>query len=55
MTFCNDLGFDANPNGVCYNTSAVNGTKEFIYGLWNETLAEENGYKKVLATEEYLK
>ena len=45
---CQSMGLTANlTNGVCYN-----GTE--VYGLWNSTLAEENGIKKVLATEDYL-
>ena len=41
--------------GVCYNTSAANDTHEYVYGLWNDTLAKENNITAVLATEEYLK
>merc|ERR1711976_189679 len=40
--------YSADMDGVC----RYNGTE--VYGLWNETRANENGIKRVLATEDYL-
>jgi len=51
---CIAMELEANPNGVCYNTSAANDTNEYVYGLWNATIAKANNITPVLATEEYL-
>jgi solute carrier family 6 amino acid transporter-like protein 5/7/9/14 len=49
-TNCTSNGADFfanNTNGICYN-----GTD--IYGIWNETLLNGAGLKKILPAEEYL-
>jgi len=44
---CTAMGFNTTSVGVC-----MNGTQP--YGFWNLTMAEDNGFKRILPTEDYL-